>query len=279
MSTKEVKELERVTIRFAGDSGDGMQLTGGQFTDTTALEGNDLITLPDYPAEIRAPAGTLFGVSGFQIQFSSAKVHTPGDSPDVLVAMNPAALKVSLRQLKDNGIIIVNTDAFQGRNLELAGYESNPLEDDTLKGFQVFPVPITNLTREALTESSLTVKEKDRCKNFFALGIAYWMFSRPMDNTLNWINTKFKKNPELIDANTKALNAGYSYALSTEIFTTSYKVSKAQKTPGTYRNITGNEAIALGFITAAKKCKFGAFSRKLSHNSGQRYPARTIKIS
>ncbi|MGD9486782.1 MAG: 2-oxoacid:acceptor oxidoreductase subunit alpha [Calditrichaceae bacterium] len=259
MSTKEVKELERVTIRFAGDSGDGMQLTGGQFTDTTALEGNDLITLPDYPAEIRAPAGTLFGVSGFQIQFSSAKVHTPGDSPDVLVAMNPAALKVSLRQLKDNGIIIVNTDAFQGRNLELAGYESNPLEDDTLKGFQVFPVPITNLTREALTESSLTVKEKDRCKNFFALGIAYWMFSRPMDNTLNWINTKFKKNPELIDANTKALNAGYSYALSTEIFTTSYKVSKAQKTPGTYRNITGNEAIALGFITAAKKANLELF--------------------
>ncbi len=259
MSTKEVKELERVTIRFAGDSGDGMQLTGGQFTDTTALEGNDLITLPDYPAEIRAPAGTLFGVSGFQIQFSSAKVHTPGDSPDVLVAMNPAALKVSLKQLKDNGIIIVNTDAFQGRNLELAGYESNPLEDDSLKGFQVFPVPITNLTREALTESSLTVKEKDRCKNFFALGIAYWMFSRPMDITLNWINTKFKKNPELIDANTKALNAGYSYALSTEIFTTSYKVSKAQKSPGTYRNITGNEAIALGLITAAKKANLELF--------------------
>ncbi|MGD9898438.1 MAG: 2-oxoacid:acceptor oxidoreductase subunit alpha [Calditrichaceae bacterium] len=259
MSTKEVKELERVTIRFAGDSGDGMQLTGGQFTDTTALEGNDLITLPDYPAEIRAPAGTLFGVSGFQIQFSSAKVHTPGDSPDVLVAMNPAALKVSLKQLKDNGIIIVNTDAFQGRNLELAGYKSNPLEDDSLKGFQVFQVPITNLTREALVDSSLTVKEKDRCKNFFALGIAYWMFSRSMDNTLNWINTKFKKKPDLVDANTKALNAGYSYALSTEIFTTSYTVSKAKKTPGTYRNITGNEAIALGLITAAKKSNLELF--------------------
>ena len=253
MSEKQSKALERVTIRFAGDSGDGMQLTGGQFTITSALAGNDLITLPDYPAEIRAPAGTLYGVSGFQIQLSSGPVHTPGDEPDVLVAMNPAALKVNLKLLRHNGIIIVNTDAFTEKNLKLAGFESNPLEDGSLSGYQVFQVPITTLTREALKDVPISVKDKDRSKNFFALGITYWMFTRPLEPTLNWIKEKFKNKPELIDANTKALQAGYSYALATEIFTTSYRVEKAHKRPGTYRNITGNEAIALGFIAAAAK--------------------------
>ncbi len=253
MSEKQTKELERVTIRFAGDSGDGMQLTGSQFTDTTALAGNDLITLPDYPAEIRAPAGTLYGVSGFQIQFSSHPVHTPGDEPDVLVAMNPAALKVNLKILRDNGIIIVNTDSFTERNLKLAGYETNPLEDDSLKGYQVFPVKITTLTREALKDSPLKLKDKDRSKNFFALGITYWLFTRSMDATLDWIKTKFKKHPEVVEANITALNAGYNFAHSTEIFATHYRISKAKKRPGTYRNVTGNEATAIGFIAAAMR--------------------------
>lgn len=259
MSEKDIRTLKRVTIRFAGDSGDGMQLTGGRFTDSTALAGHDLLTLPDYPAEIRAPAGTLFGVSGFQIQFSSEPVHTPGDAPDVLVAMNPAALKVNLRHLTDNGIIIVNTDAFQDRNLELAGYDKNPLEDNSLIGYQVFSVNITMLTREALKDSSLTTKEKDRCKNFFALGMTYWMFSRSLDSTLDWIKEKFQNKPDITEANSLALNAGYSYALSTEIFTTSFKVAKARKKSGKYRNITGNEAIALGFIAASKKAGMKLF--------------------
>lgn len=253
MSEKQVQTLERVTIRFAGDSGDGMQLTGGQFSDTTAAAGNDLITFPDYPAEIRAPVGTTFGVSGFQIQLSSRAVHTPGDSPDVLVAMNPAALKVNLKILRDNGILILNTDAFQKRNLDLAGYENNPLEDESLKGYQVFGVPITTLTKTALEASPLKKKDKERSKNFFALGMTYWMFSRSMEQTLNWINTKFKNNPEIIEANTLALKAGFNYALSTEIFTTSYRIDRAQKKPGKYRNVTGNEATALGFVVAAKK--------------------------
>ena len=253
MSEKKVQTLESATIRFAGDSGDGMQLTGGQFTNTTALAGNGLNTFPDYPAEIRAPVGTTFGVSGFQIQFSSSSVHTPGDAPDVLVAMNPAALKVNIDILRDNGILIVNTDSFQERNLKLAGYEENPLENDSLKLFQVFLVPITSLTRETLKESPLKPKDKDRSKNFFALGITYWMFSRSLEPTLEWIKNKFKKNPVLIEANTAALKAGYSYALSTGLFTTAYRIESAKKKAGKYRNVTGNEATALGFVAAAKK--------------------------
>lgn len=247
------KHLEQVTIRFAGDSGDGMQLTGTQFSNTSALVGNDLSTLPDYPAEIRAPAGTLFGVSGFQLQFSSREIHTPGDQVDVLVAMNPAALKVNLRHLKNNGIIIANSDAFSARNLKLAGYTENPLEDDTLAGYQLFAVPVTTLTKQALVEVPLGARDKDRCKNFFALGITYWMFSRPLDVTLQWIDEKFKTKPDVAEANKKALNAGYNYALSTEIFTTSYCVLEAKSQPGLYRNITGNEALVLGLITAAEK--------------------------
>ena len=253
MSKKQIQELERVTIRFAGDSGDGMQLTGGQFTDTSAIAGNDLITIPDYPSEIRAPAGKLYGVSGFQVQLSSHHVFTPGDQPDVLVAMNPAALKVNLNTLRDNAIIIVNTDAFTKKNLELAKYETNPLEDGSLKGFQVFPVAVTTLTRNALEDSTLSVKDKDRCKNFFALGVTYWMFSRPLDYTRNWIRSKFKNKRELVDANIAALEAGYAFASATQIFTTSYRLEKAKKKAGTYRKITGNEGIAIGFIAAAMK--------------------------
>ena len=259
MEGKDKKTVEKVTIRFAGDSGDGIQLSGGQFTNTTALAGNDLSTLPDFPAEIRAPAGTLFGVSGFQIQFSSQDIYTPGDKADVMVVMNPAALKINIRDLKQNGILIANNDSFQNRNLKLAGYENNPLEDGSLSAYQVFPVAITTLTREALHDCDLTNREKDHCKNFFALGITYWMYSRPLDITLNWIKMKFKSNSEIQKANTLALNAGYNYALSTEIFTTAYYVAEAKKKPGTYRNISGNEALSLGLIAGAYKADKNLF--------------------
>ncbi len=198
-----------MTVRFAGDSGDGMQLTGTQFSDTTAIVGIDLSTLPDYPAEIRAPQGTLYGVSGFQLHFGSIDIHTPGDRPDVLVAMNPAAIKKNLNELKPGATIIVNTDSFDAKNFRLANYAANPLEDDSLRGFLVFLVPITNLTATALEGSPLSTKEVTRCKNFFALGMMYWLYNRPIEPTLNWIKDKFKKRPEFIEANTKALKAGY----------------------------------------------------------------------
>jgi len=253
MSEKPIKKIETVVVRFAGDSGDGMQLTGSQFTSTTAMVGNDLSTLPDYPAEIRAPAGTLFGVSGFQIHFSSSPVYTPGDSPDVLVAMNPAALKVNFSQLNINAIIIANEDAFTKRNLELAGYDSNPLEDNSLSGFQVIIVPITTLTRRALEDLGLSQKAVDRCKNFFALGMMYWMYTRPLEPTTKWIESKFKSSPELIEANRKAMLAGYNFAETTEIFPSHYEVTTAKIEPGTYRNVSGNEALALGLIAAGYK--------------------------
>lgn len=250
---KEVKSLSEVTVRFAGDSGDGMQLTGTQFSDTTALFGNDLITLPDYPAEIRAPAGTLYGVSGFQLHFSSSDIHTPGDHPDVLVAMNPAALKVNLKDLKPAATIIVNTDSFDAKNLKLANYASNPLEDDSLQGFNVIPVPITSLTAAALEGSPLSNKEVTRCKNFFALGMMYWLYSRPIEQTLSWINQKFSKKPEIAEANSKALKAGYFYGETTEVFASSYQVEPAPLPKGTYMNISGNQATAYGFIAATVK--------------------------
>jgi 2-oxoglutarate ferredoxin oxidoreductase subunit alpha len=256
---KEKRTLEHVIVRFAGDSGDGMQLTGSQFTSATAMVGNDLTTLPDYPAEIRAPAGTLFGVSGFQIHFSSEQVYTPGDEPDVLVAMNPAALKVNVKELKLNAIIIANEDAFTDRNLELAKYESNPLTDQSLRGYQVFPVPITTMTRRALEELGLSLKEVDRCKNFFALGMMYWMFTRPIEPTKKWIREKFAKRPELVEANLRALQAGYNFSSTTEIFTTSYEVQTAKLVKGTYRNVSGNEAIALGFIAAGERSGLKVF--------------------
>ena len=252
---KHIETLSDVTVRFAGDSGDGMQLTGSQFSDTTAWVGNDLNTLPDYPAEIRAPAGTLYGVSGFQLHFSSIDVNTPGDTPDVLVAMNPAALKKNLPELKRDGIIILNTDSFDPKNLKLARYENNPLEDNSLDGYNVYKVPISSLTANALEGSSLSVKEVARCKNFFALGIMYWLYDRPMDKTIEWVKGKFAKVPELVDANIKALNAGYNFGNITEIFTTRYKVEPAELPKGIYRNISGNEATALGFLTASVKSK------------------------
>ena len=250
---KEFRVLTSVTVRFAGDSGDGMQLTGSQFSDTTAWLGNDLNTLPDYPAEIRAPAGTLYGVSGFQLHFGSEDVHTPGDLPDVLVAMNPAALKKNLKELKRGGVLILNSDSFDQKNLNLAHFESNPLQDGTLSGYELHPVPITSLTANALEGMPLSPKEVSRCKNFFALGLMYWLYDRPIKNTEDWIKEKFSKKPEYIEANTKALQAGYNFGEMTEIFTTRYKVEPAKLPKGIYRNISGNEATALGFLTASVK--------------------------
>src|SRR5918992_1054611 len=223
------EEIETVTIRFAGDSGDGMQLTGTQFTNTSAVVGNDISTLPDFPAEIRAPAGSLPGVSGFQLNFSSRDIRTPGDQPNVLVAMNPAALKVNLADLEDGGTIIVNTDEFNKENLKKANYQSNPLEDDTLKGYRVHRLPITTVNLRALQEAGvkLSRKEMDRCKNFFALGVLYWLYDRPMEPTLDWIKAKFGKNPEVQRANEIALKVGYNFADTTEVFTTHYTVRKA----------------------------------------------------
>ncbi len=248
------EEIEAVTIRFAGDSGDGMQLTGTQFTNTSAIVGNDISTLPDFPAEIRAPAGSLPGVSGFQLNFSSRDIRTPGDEPNVLVAMNPAALKVNLPDLADGGTVIVNTDEFNKENLKKANYQSNPLEDETLRGYRVHRLPITTLNIRALQEAGvkLSRKEMDRCKNFFALGVLYWLYDRPMDPTLDWIKSKFAKSPEVQKANEVALKTGYNFADTTEVFTTHYTVKKAVIAPGKYRKITGNEATAIGFVTAAE---------------------------
>jgi 2-oxoglutarate ferredoxin oxidoreductase subunit alpha len=250
----DVEEVETVTIRFAGDSGDGMQLTGTQFTNTSAIFGNDISTLPDFPAEIRAPAGSLPGVSGFQLNFSSQHIRTPGDQPNVLVAMNPAALKVNLSDLEDGGTLLINTDEFNKENLKKADYSSNPLEDETLRGYRVHRLPITTVNIRALQEAGvkLSRKEMDRCKNFFALGILYWLYDRPMEPTLEWIDAKFKKSPEVARANVVALKTGYNFADTTEVFTTHYKVKKAATAPGKYRKITGNEATAIGFVAAAE---------------------------
>ncbi|HEV7858441.1 MAG TPA: 2-oxoacid:acceptor oxidoreductase subunit alpha [Pyrinomonadaceae bacterium] len=249
---KNLEELETVTIRFAGDSGDGMQLTGTQFTNTSAVIGNDISTLPDFPAEIRAPAGSLPGVSGFQLNFSSQDIKTPGDQPNVLVAMNPAALKVNLDDLEEGGTIIVNTDGFTKENLKYAAYETNPLEDDTLKGYRVHKLPVTTLNMNALKgQVELSRKEMDRCKNFFALGVLYWLYDRPMETTLEWIRSKFSKLPEVARANEISLKTGYNFADTTEVFTTHFTVKKAQIAPGKYRKITGNEATAIGFIAAS----------------------------
>ena len=253
IKAKDFRVLTSVTVRFAGDSGDGMQLTGSQFSDTTAWLGNDLNTLPDYPAEIRAPAGTLYGVSGFQLSFGSEDVNTPGDLPDVLVAMNPAALKKNLKELKPGGAIIVNSDAFDQKNLKLAHYDSNPLEDGSLGGYELHQVPISSLTANALEGLPLSPKEVSRCKNFFALGLMYWLYDRPLKNTEEWIKEKFKNKPEYVEANSKALQAGHKFGEMTEVFTTRYKVEAAKLPKGIYRNISGNEATALGFLAASVK--------------------------
>lgn len=248
----ELEELDSVTIRFAGDSGDGMQLAGTQFTNASAILGNDISTLPDFPAEIRAPAGTLAGVSGFQVHFSKYDIHTPGDHLNSLVAMNPAALKTNLKDLEPGGILIVNSDAFTTGDLHKAGYKSNPLEDGSLKGYRIFRVPINKLNREAVADVKLSPREADRCKNFFALGLVYWMYERPMEPTLRWIRDKFAKNPAVLEANTRTLKAGYNYGETTETMPVHYKVAKAQIKPGRYRKITGNEALALGLVAATQ---------------------------
>ncbi len=248
----QVQELERVTIRFAGDSGDGMQLTGTQFTRTAAVFGNDISTLPDFPAEIRAPAGSLPGVSGFQISFSSTDIHTPGDEPDVLVAMNPAALKTNIGDLPAGGALIVNSDAFTQANLNKAAYTSNPLTDGSLTSFTTFQIPISTLNERSLDGLDMTSKQKDLTKNFFALGIMFWLYERSMEPTVDWIESKFGARPVVAEANKRALKAGYAFGETTELFHTHYRVKPARLAPGTYRNITGNEAAALGFLAASK---------------------------
>jgi len=247
----EIKQLESATIRFAGDSGDGMQLAGTQFTNASAILGNDISTLPDFPAEIRAPAGTLAGVSGFQVHFSSQDIHTPGDHLNALVAMNPAALKTNLKDLESGGILIVNADAFNNSDLHKAGYKVNPLEDGSLKNYRVFRIPINTLNREAVAEVKLSPREADRCKNFFALGLVYWLYERPLEPTLRWIRDKFAKNPAVLEANTRTLKAGYHYGETTESMPVHYCVPPAQIKPGRYRKITGNEALAMGLVSAA----------------------------
>ncbi len=246
------EEIDSVTIRFAGDSGDGIQLTGLQFSTATALAGNDLSTFPDYPADIRAPLGSLFGVSGYQIHFSSSRAFTPGDAPDVLVAMNPAALKVNTKELRKGGLVIANSDAFNTQNLGKAGYATNPLEDGSLSDFRVIPVELSRRTGEALQGLPLTKPQAERCKNFYALGMMYWLYDRPMEGTLKWIETKFKKNPVMAEANKKALLAGNAFAETTELFGQYYRIKKSPVEPGVYRNVTGNEAMALGLLTAAQ---------------------------
>ncbi|MGB4831388.1 MAG: 2-oxoacid:acceptor oxidoreductase subunit alpha [Chitinophagales bacterium] len=254
-----ITTLEDVVIKFAGDSGDGMQLTGGQFTTNTALLGADLATFPDFPAEIRAPIGTLPGVSGFQLHFGSRKIYTPGDACDVLVAMNVAALKVNLYALKKGAIVIANTDGFDSRNMRLANAETNPLEDGTLDGYQVIKIDVTKLTREALADISMGVKEKDRCKNMFVLGFLYYMYSRTLESTERFLTSKFSKKPDVLEANVRALKAGYNYADTVEVFASRYKVEAAKLDPGTYRSIMGNEAAAMGFVAASKKCGLPLF--------------------
>jgi len=258
-STKQREQRKGVVIRFAGDSGDGMQLTGMQFTTESALAGNDLGTLPDFPAEIRAPAGTLAGVSGFQLNFSSQEVFTPGDNPDVLVAMNPAALKVNIEDLKPGGLLLVDLDGFDAGNLKKAGYATNPLEDGSLEKYRLTVVDMTGMTLKVLEDLKLSNKVATRCKNFFALGVCSWLYSRPIEPTLKWIQDKFKRTPELVEANARVLKAGYHFGETTEMFAVQYEVEPARIAPGTYRNVTGNTALALGLVAAANKAGLPLF--------------------
>src|SRR5437899_6742104 len=261
---KSRKALDRAVIRFAGDSGDGMQLTGEQFTTESAWAGNDLATLPNFPAEIRAPAGTLFGVSSFQLQFGTQRVYTPGDRLDCLVAMNPAALKVHLRRLKTGGLLVVNTQAFDKRNLDKAGYAANPLDDPTLaERYRLHKVDMTALTHEAIKDLPLNTKEKDRTKNFFALGLGSWIYTRPLEPTLAWIGKRFAKNKDIAEANTRVLKAGHAFGETAEIFSEHYAVEPAEMAPGLYRAMTGNRALAWGILAAAQRSRvpvvYGAY--------------------
>jgi 2-oxoglutarate ferredoxin oxidoreductase subunit alpha len=260
VSAKPVEQLSQVIVRFAGDSGDGMQLTGTQFTSETALLGNDISTLPDFPAEIRAPAGSLPGVSGFQLHFADHDILTPGDAPNVLVAMNPAALKTNVKDLPKGGTLIVNADAFNERNLQKAGYTANPLDDGSLDEYQVHAVPLTSLTVGALKEvDGVTPREAERAKNMFALGLMSWLYGRPVDATESFIAAKFAKRPEIAAANLKALRAGYAFGETTETFAVTYEVKPAKLAPGTYRNITGNQALSYGLIAASQLSKLPLF--------------------
>jgi 2-oxoglutarate/2-oxoacid ferredoxin oxidoreductase subunit alpha len=254
-----IEEVDAVVIRFCGDSGDGMQLTGTEFTRAAALARNDLSTLPDFPAEIRAPAGTLAGVSGFQLNFSSHEVFTPGDQPDVLVAMNPAALKTNLSDLRPGGILIVNTGAFTPKNNEMAGYKTNPVDDGSLDKYRTHKIDISKLTHTALAETGLGNKEIGRCKNYFALGLMYWMYNRPVERQHQAIKEKFAKKPELVDANIRAFNAGFNYGETAEIFNSSFEVKPAAIQPGLYRSITGNSATAIGLVAAARLAEVPLF--------------------
>jgi len=261
MTKREIKskEVDLITIRFAGDSGDGMQLTGNQFTTNSALFGNDIATLPDFPAEIRAPQGTLAGVSSFQLQFSNQDIHTPGDKLDVLVAMNPAALRVNIDDLKPNGMIIANTANYTNKNFNLASYETDPLEDGTLDSYKLIKVNMNELVNTALENVDLPSKMKSRSTNMFALGILYWIYERELDSTIEFLNQKFKSKPAIIEANTIALKAGYNYGDTIEAIRTTYRVSQAKLNKGTYRNIMGNECLTLGLIAAANKAKLDLF--------------------
>jgi 2-oxoglutarate ferredoxin oxidoreductase subunit alpha len=250
---KPVVELVAATVRFCGDSGDGMQLAGTQLTTTSALVGNDVATFPDFPAEIRAPRGTKAGVSGYQIHFASKDIYTPGDQVDSLVAMNPAALITNLGDLVPGGILIVNKDAFDKKGLEQAGYAENPLQDGSLASYQLFPVEMTRLTRLAVAEQGLGTKESDRCRNFYAMGLVFWLYDRPLEPTLRYIDAKFGKKPEVAEANRRALKAGYNYGETTEAFASQFRVNRATLPPGRYRSLTGNQATAWGLITAAKR--------------------------
>ncbi len=253
-AAQQLAEVESIAIRFAGDSGDGSQLIGGEFANTSAIVGNDISTLPDFPAEIRAPAGTLPGVSGFQVRISSEDIYTPGDEPQVLVAMNPAALKANIDDLPAGGIVIVNTNTFTKNNFRKAGYESNPLEDGSLKSYRVCQVPLTTLHKKAVEEvEGLSNRQIDMMKNFFALGLSFWIFDRPLEPTIRMLEKKFASKPEIIEGNVRTLKAGYNYGETTEEFQFHYKVARAPVEPGTYRAVTGAQATALGFVTAARK--------------------------
>jgi 2-oxoglutarate/2-oxoacid ferredoxin oxidoreductase subunit alpha len=259
MTTKSRIELDQVTIRFAGDSGDGMQLTGTQFTNTSAIVGNDLATFPDFPAEIRAPAGTLPGVSSFQVQIGEIDIYTPGDEPDVLVAMNPAALKANLGIMPKGATIVVDESQFTARNLDKANYASNPLEDESLSGFRLIKVDITKLTLNALESLEIDNRSKGRCKNFFALGMMYWMYNRPLAPSQEWIERKFSKKPILAEANKMAMAAGFNYANTTDLMPSSFEIKPASIEPGTYRSISGNQSLALGLIAASKQAGLPLF--------------------
>lgn len=251
-TSKERQAVTHATIRFAGDSGDGMQLTGSQFTNTSAVMGNDISTFPDFPAEIRAPAGTVPGVSGFQVHFSSEDIHTPGDQPDILVAMNPAALKANIGDIDKGSLILINVNTFNKGQYKKAGYDSDPLSDGSLEGYRLIKAPLTELTLKAVEETGISRKIAERCKNLFALGVMYYLYDRSLEMTLEWLTKKFASKPDILKANQLALKAGYNYADTTEIFTDHYRVPQAKLARGHYRSITGSQALAMGFVAAAK---------------------------